>query len=254
MTQLDVQAVKPTATRTVLIALATVVTMAITGSLGFWQLSRAAEKQALEDLIDARANLPALTNRDVASDGQGVEGFYRPIRFSGEWVAAATVFLDNRPMGGRSGFIVVTPLRLEGEDRVILVQRGWVPRNFTDRTQVPAIPTPSGAVAIEGRLAPPPSHLFELGPSEPGPIRQNIDINAFSQATGLNLVNASVLQTAPSASEFERDWPRYAAGKQKNYGYAFQWFAMCATAAFLYLWFQIISPRRKLRPHGPESR
>ena len=146
MTQLDVQAVKPTATRTVLIALATVVTMAITGSLGFWQLSRAAEKQALEDLIDARANLPALTNRDVATGGQGADGFYRPIRLSGEWVAAATVFLDNRPMGGRSGFIVVTPLRLEGEDREILVQRGWVPRNFTDRTQIPAIPTPSGAV------------------------------------------------------------------------------------------------------------
>lgn len=248
------QAMKSSATRSMLIALATVLTMGITAALGFWQLSRAAEKQALEDLIAARASLPALTERDVVVDERLIEGLHRSARLSGEWVAEATVFLDNRPMGGRSGFIVVTPLRLDGQGRVILVQRGWVQRDFRDRTRVPAIDTPAGPVVVEGRLAPPPSHLFELGPSEPGPIRQNIDLHAFAQATGLNLVNASVLQTAPSSAQFERDWPRYAAGVQKNYGYAFQWFAMCATAAMLYLWFQIISPRRKSRSHGSEPR
>ncbi|MEX1167918.1 MAG: SURF1 family protein, partial [Hydrogenophaga sp.] len=79
-------------------------------------------------------------------------------------------------------------------------------------------------------------------------------VQEVSQATGLTLMDASVLQTAPLSSAFERDWPRFAAGVQKNYGYAFQWFAMCATVALLYLWFQIISPRRKLRPHGSKPR
>lgn len=253
MPTIESKRMKSSPLRAGFIALAALVTMGITASLGFWQLSRASEKQGLEELINARAQLPPISANDLLSAHRVAEGIHRLATLSGEWVPSATVFLDNRPMGGRSGFIVVTPLRLEGQMQSILVQRGWVPRDFTDRTRVPPISTPAGLVAVEGRLAPPPSHLFELGPSEPGPIRQNIDIEAFAREAGLNLVNASLLQTAPAAPDFERDWPRFAAGVQKHHGYAFQWFAMCATTALLYLWFQIISPRRKLRSHGSES-
>lgn len=254
MTSIDAASGKHPSNRALVILLATLITMGITASLGFWQLSRAAEKQNLEDLINTRASQPAWTEHELAVGASLDKGMHRNARLSGEWRANATVFLDNRPMNGRSGFIVVTPLLLEGQAQAILVQRGWVPRNFTDRRSVPPIDTPTGQVTVEGRLAPPPSHLFELGQAEPGPIRQNIDLNAFAKESGLSLVNASLLQTAPPASDFERDWPRFAAGVQKHYGYAFQWFAMCATAALLYLWFQIISPRRKLRPHGSEPR
>ena len=245
--------VKVRAGRALLIALATLITMGVTATLGFWQLSRAAEKQALEDLINSRGSLAPWTERDLMRVGAIQEGLHRLARLTGEWQQNATVFLDNRPMSGRSGFIVVTPLLLHGQSQAILVQRGWVPRNFIDRTKVPSIATPSGPVTVEGRLAPPPSHLFELGRAEPGPIRQNIDLELFAQESRLNLLNASLLQTAPANSEFERDWPRFAAGVEKHHGYAFQWFAMCATTALLYFWFQIISPRRKHRPHGSES-
>ena len=245
--------VKVRAGRALLIALATLITMGVTATLGFWQLSRAAEKQALEDLINSRGSLAPWTERDLMRVGAVQEGLHRLARLTGEWQQNATVFLDNRPMSGRSGFIVVTPLLLHGQSQAILVQRGWVPRNFIDRTKVPSIATPSGPVTVEGRLAPPPSHLFELGRAEPGPIRQNIHLDVFAQESRLNLLNASLLQTAPANSEFERDWPRFAAGVEKHHGYAFQWFAMCATTALLYFWFQIISPRRKHRPHGSES-
>lgn len=237
-----------------MVALATLLVMGITASLGVWQLSRAAQKQALEAMIESRATLSPWTEGDLARPEALVEGMHRPARLAGVWDAGHTVFLDNRPMNGRSGFIVVTPFRLRGLSEAILVQRGWVPRDFTDRTRVPTISTPEGEVGIEGRLAPPPSHLFELGPAQPGGIRQNIDLKAFAQETGLQLVNASLLQTAPASSELARDWPRFAAGVQKHYGYAAQWFAMCATAACLFIWFQIISPRRKLRSHGTEPR
>jgi surfeit locus 1 family protein len=32
---------------------------------------------------------------------------------------------------------------------------------------------------------------------------------------------------------------------QKHYGYAFQWFALCALIGGLHVWFRIIRPRRK---------
>ncbi|AOW14614.1 hypothetical protein LPB72_05470 [Hydrogenophaga crassostreae] len=236
------------------LALATLVTVALTMSLGFWQLSRAAEKQALESLIEERGTMVPLTGRDVVAAVDVKNGYHRIARLTGEWIPQASVFLDNRPMNGRSGFILVTPLKLQDLSRTILVQRGWVPRDFIDRSRVPVIETPGGWVTVEGRLAPPPSHLFELGASQPGPIRQNIDLTAFIHETGLPLLDASLLQTAPADTAFQRDWPRFSAGAQKNMGYAVQWFAMSATAALLFLWFQFISPRRKHRPDGTDSR
>ena len=235
------------------VALATGITMGVTASLGLWQLSRAAEKQALEDLIAARASLPPWDAYALTHAQDPDEGLHRPVRLNGEWVPEASVFLDNRPMSGRSGFFLVTPLRLQGDARVILVQRGWVPRDFSDRTRVPTVATPPGIVVVEGRLAPPPSQLFELGEAEPGPIRQNIDLPVFAAETGLALMPVSVLQTGPADPALLRDWPRFAAGVAKHHGYAFQWFAMCAATAALYLWFQFISPRRKRRPDGPDT-
>lgn len=246
--------VKPNALRWWVVALAAAFTVALTMGLGFWQLSRAAEKQDLDTLIEERGTMEAWTGRDLATAKDAKEGYHRTARLTGEWVPQASVFLDNRPMAGRSGFILVTPFKLQDLPQAILVQRGWVPRDFVDRTRVPAIDSPSGWVTIEGRLAPPPSHLFELGASPPGPIRQNIDLAAFTHETQLLLLNASLLQTAPIDTAFQRDWPRFAAGAQKNMGYAVQWFAMSATAALLFLWFQIISPRRKHRPHGKDPR
>jgi surfeit locus 1 family protein len=229
--------------------------MGVTASLGFWQLARAAEKQALESAIEARGALPALTQQDLLSSAELSKEIHRPVNLSGHWVQGANLYLDNRPMNGRSGFVLLTPLRLLGSERVVLVQRGWVPRNFIDRTQVPVIDTPTMEVQVQGRLAPPPSQLFELGEGEPGPIRQNVDLAALALETGLPLLGGiSVLQTGQDTPSLQRDWPRFAADVHKHHGYAAQWFAMCAVAGGLFVWFQIIIPRRKKRiPHGTDS-
>ncbi len=47
-------------------------------------------------------------------------------------------------MAGKPGFYVVTPLQLEGRPEAVVVQRGWVPRNFADRTALPKVPSPAG--------------------------------------------------------------------------------------------------------------
>jgi surfeit locus 1 family protein len=240
--------------RFAVVTVATVFTMAVTASLGFWQLDRAGQKIALQDQIDQRAQLPAWQVADLVDASDPVEGVHRPVQLRGQWVAEASVFLDNRQMATRNGFILVTPLKLSDSPRAVLVQRGWVPRDFTDRSRVPTIDTPSGEVRVEGRLAPPPGKLYELGGAGTGAIRQNIDLGTFAQETGLNLVAVSVQQTGASPEGLLREWPRAAVGVDKHHGYAFQWFGLCALAGLLYLWFQIISPRRKRISHGTDAR
>lgn len=236
-----------------LVTLATVLTMAVTGSLGLWQLDRAGQKQALQARIDARAALPAWRGADLLAAPDPAEGVHRPVRLRGNWVPDASVFLDNRQMKGRPGFYLVTPLRLEGSQRAVLVQRGWAPRDFNDRSRLPDVDTPAGPVEIAGRLAPPPGQLFQLGQAERGPIRQNIELAAFAAETGLALLNVSVVQTTGEPDGLQRDWPVVTQGVDKHHGYAFQWFGLCALAGILYVWFHFIAPRRKRSPHVPDA-
>jgi surfeit locus 1 family protein len=88
---------------------------------------------------------------------------HRRISATGRWLAGKSVFLDNRQMNGKIGFLVVTPLQLDGSPLAVMVQRGWVPRNFVERAQIPKIDTPGGAVQVAGLLVPAPSKLYELG-------------------------------------------------------------------------------------------
>jgi surfeit locus 1 family protein len=235
-----------------LVTLATAITMAVTASLGLWQLGRANQKLALQARMDERIQLPAWRETDLLRAADPGEAVYRPVQLRGTWVPQASVFLDNRQMKGRPGFFLVTPLRLDGSDQAVLVQRGWVPRDFNDRRRLPTIVTPAGLVEIAGRLAPPPGQLLQLGGAGEGPIRQNIDLPSFAQETGLSLLNVSVLQTAGDEDGLQREWPQVTLGVEKNHGYAFQWFGLCALAGILYVWFQFIAPRRKRSLHAPD--
>lgn len=237
------------------VTLATLLTMALTASLGVWQLTRAAQKRALQDGIAAQGALPAWSQRELLGSAHPADALHRPVNLTGHWVAGANVFLDNRPMSGRTGFVLLTPLRLSGSERAVLVQRGWVPRDFQDRNKLPEVSTPTEEVQVQGRLAPPPSQLFELGAGSQGAIRQNVDLPALAKEWRVPLLEGvSVLQTGPLDTGLQRDWPRFVGDAHKHYGYAVQWFAMCTVAAALYLWFQILLPRSRRRTHGTDPR
>ncbi len=319
--------------RRTVVLVAALLAGAVTARLGFWQLDRAQQKLALQARIESRAELPPLAQSDLARTlAAAPDQHFRRITLRGRWLAERTVYLDNRQMAARQGFYVVTPLLLAGGDAV-LVQRGWAPRDFTDRNRLAPLATPAGEVLVTGRIAPPPSKLFELGGTESGPIRQNLEMSVFAREIGLVLRPVSVQQTrdtvlivpgepsanagvhaeAPTDATDEaksdtaeasltasaatmssgisaaaattpstaalspsptittpesatpasasavanagptdpllRQWPAPAVDVGKHYGYAFQWFALCALITGLAMWFQILRPRLN-RIHG----
>ena len=216
-----------------------------TFSLGQWQLRRAAQKEAVQAAIDDKNSLPALDGRALSATKNIADEIYRQAVFQGIWQAAHTVYLDNRPMNGRSGFWVMTPLTLQGTGQVILVQRGWAPRDFADRSRLPPVLTPAGVVTVQGRIAPPPSKLYEFKGADAGPIRQNLDLAAFRLETGLPLIEqVSLLQTGAPSEVLLREWAAPNLGVDKHYGYAFQWFGLCLLVVILYVWYQIVLPFR----------
>lgn len=232
----------------ILIALAAAAGIAVTVSLGFWQWGRAQQKVALHEAVEAQGrNAPVTASELLARPGGDPALLHRPVLLRGEWLGERTVFLDNRQMNGVPGFYVVTPLRLAGSQAVVLVQRGWVQRNFERRDALPPVQTPAGTVEVRGRLAPPPAKLYDFGGEEHGPIRQNLDLTRFRAETGLPLLALSVQQTGPASEGLLRQWPQAGSGAETNYGYAFQWWAIATLIAILYVWFQLVVPRRQAR-------
>jgi surfeit locus 1 family protein len=229
-------------TRFALITLAAVLGVAATMSLGRWQLNRAAQKVALQASMDAQSSQRLVDETLLLASADPTTLVHQHALLRGQWLGGQTVYLDNRQMHDRVGFFAVTPLRLEGSEAVILVQRGWVPRNFEQRDKVPAIDTPAGTVRIEGRIAPSPGKLFELGTPSATAIRQNIDLQQFKVPGNPSVLPVLLVQTGVASEGLLRDWPAVNLGVEKHYGYALQWFGMAALITMLYLWYQFVRP------------
>lgn len=233
--------------RSLMVLAATVCVAALTARLGFWQLDRAEQKLAVQVHTVQRQALPKLTAADLALDeAAAMLQHHRAASLRGRWLAAHTVFLENRQMQGRPGFVVLTPLML-GPNDAVLVQRGWLLRDANDRTRVSAPTLAGDEVEIQGRIAAPPSRLMDFGQAGSGAIRQNLELAAFSTEIGLKLRPLSILQAQSTRSDdtLLRDWPSVSSGVAKHHGYAFQWFALSALSVGLYAWFQILRPRQR---------
>ena len=214
--------------------------------LGFWQLSRAEQKTALQQAIEHQSQLPPLTLAQLESDPLAWVQTHRRVQLQGEWLNDQTVFLDNRAHHGRVGFWLMTPLRVQA-GQVVWVQRGWVERDALDPRKPPQLAPPAHGSPVQARIAPPLSQIFELGSAQqgtnPSPIRANLD-PAQMQSLVQDNVLALVVQTGPEGDGLRRDWFQVGVSADKNRAYAFQWFALSALLAFLYLWFQWIKDYR----------
>jgi surfeit locus 1 family protein len=227
-----------------LVLLAALALTLVTARLGWWQLDRAAEKTALQQQLTERSAMPPLRLADLPREASAVEPLVQ--------LPDASIALENRPMAGRVGFYIVTPLVL-ADGSMVLVQRGWLPRDLQDRTRLAPFVTPAGDVVVGGRIALRVPRLYEFDGEASGMLRQNLDTEAFARERSLPLRPWVVIQDQPLQPQddgLRREWPAPASGVDKHHGYAFQWFALSALTIGLLVWFQFLRPAR--RDHAPE--
>jgi surfeit locus 1 family protein len=167
-------------------------------SLGNWQLSRAAQRDAIKLAIDTgRGSAPLAIDVDTPAAEMAP---WRPATAHGRWRHELTVLLENRNYQGRPGYWVATPLVMdESTNTAVLVLRGWLPRQATFPQRLPTIPAPAGEQTISGELLERVPRLFELwswsgndatqlpkrlpDPARPLPSVQNLDLGAYAAAT-----------------------------------------------------------------------
>lgn len=218
---------------------AMLVVVAIGVNLGNWQQRRAAAKIALQQKLAAGQRAAPVLLGGGQVDAAALE--WRRVRVTGRFVPAWAVYLDNRPYQGRAGFYQLMPFTMDGSGRAVLVERGWFARDDAERTRLPVIATPSGTVTLDGIARINAGHVMQLGGAPAlaqGAIVQNAEIAQFATASGLSLLPLVIEQTAPAGegdAQLVRDWPAPAFGVEMHRGYAFQWYALAATAFLFFV-------------------
>jgi surfeit locus 1 family protein len=213
-------------------ALAALVGIAITASLGNWQLNRAAEKRDLKARADAFAAQPPIHVSPAEMPAADIE--QRRVEARGVFDPRYAVYIDNRLHRGAPGYHVIMPLRLAGGERHVLVNRGWIARPL-DRRDPPEVRTPQSEVMIEGTAALPSTRVLELSDQvTEGRIWQNLTLDRYREATPIAIQPFVIRQENALDDGLTREWAPPDFGIDKHYGYAFQWFGLAATIAIFY--------------------
>jgi len=207
-------------------------------SLGYWQLGRAHEKQAL---VDAFMDLSVQT---VDADGLDFDSLarYQHVRLHGAYDSTRQILLDNMPSSeGRPGYRVLTPLERADGRGWVLVDRGWVPLGAS-REDLPDVAVGVRQREVSGVLDVLPIPGVRVGPAAaPGstgwPRVLLFPTEADIETTlGIDVEPRIILLDAGAPDGFERKWrPALGFGPERHLGYAIQWFAFALVAAVLFV-------------------
>jgi surfeit locus 1 family protein len=207
-------------------------------SAGWWQVGRAREKQAMIDGF-ARG-----TETSVALQGVGVDELarYQHVSAQGRYDNSRQILLDNMPSStGQPGFRVLTPFRRGGGEKLLLVDRGWLPLGVS-REQLPVVFVDDVERTVAGRLDQLPVPGLRVGPAEaPGatgwPRLMNFPTqHDVESALGEPVESRILLLDASNPDGYQRVWrPSVGFGPERHLGYAIQWFALAIALVVIFV-------------------
>jgi len=201
--------------------------------LGGWQVSRGLEKRAAQELY---ADDSGLTTWVAGMEVRP----YQKLRVQGRFDGQRQFLLDNIILNSRYGYYVVTPLILDADNQLLLVNRGWIERAANGLAPVlPAID--AELVTVHGRAGSLPRAGYKMGAAvSPGSAWPKLAVYPTIAELAAELgqdVQAFVLLLEPDDERgFVRHWVPEEMGPGRHFAYALQWFAMAAVLAALLIW------------------
>jgi surfeit locus 1 family protein len=221
---------------TLFAAAITIAAVVVFVRLAFWQLGRAAEKDALQAQYAAgQRSVVELTAANAATLNQ-----YQRITARGHYESAHQILLDSMPSAmGMPGYRVVTPFELE-QGGWLLVDRGWH-RPGATRSDLPDIAVGESPRVVAGQLSVLPRPGVRLAAAQVGGDKWPRVMNYPEQASVESALDRKVLPglvllDADQPDGYERVWrARVDMGSDRHISYAVQWFGFALAAIVLFV-------------------
>lgn len=218
--------------------LATIVVLLAIGvmiGLGVWQLDRLQGRRAANAAITRQLAAPPIAlDGQTAKTSDAAALTFRRVSLRGTWDFAHEVELRYRSFDGQAGVHLLTPLRIEGSDTAVLVDRGWIPYQQAAAENRRVYQQGDRAI-IEGLVH---ESIHQQTPSsEPGTVSQ-IDLAAIGAQVSYPLLTYWVQRLPASEGEplpRSEGLPDLSDGS--HLAYMVQWWAFAATLLVTYLVF-----------------
>ncbi|RUO33919.1 SURF1 family protein [Aliidiomarina soli] len=231
--------------------LITLLAIAAMVKLGFWQIDRGQEKQAIVDYhaTSSAQQTQSLTLEHIRQQSLQTDD---QIEITGSFQDGAYFLVDNQTYNGRVGYHVVALLENEAlAPYLVPVNLGWVPLGGP-RDTLPEVELPQGTRTVSGRIQLPAERPFLLAEQEFSaqlPQRvQYLELDSIRAQTQLPLASFSILLNENIDFGFRRDWPVVVMEPHRHYAYAAQWFGLAIAALVIFL---IANKRLARRPPQP---
>lgn len=200
---------------------------------GTWQLHRYVDKKSLLATYQSSLSAEPKPFHTLNISNQHLQ--FLPVVVDGHYVNKLTMLLQHQYHQGSVGFDVLTPLRITGEKKLLLVDRGFIrPTNKIDAV--------NDEQHIRGYIKELDEHPFTLGKNILNPkasplVMQKIDFREISQITHETYFPFILRQNASDAHGFLRDWTITTILPERHMAYAIQWFALAILVVIAYFCF-----------------
>jgi surfeit locus 1 family protein len=208
-------------------------------ALGLWQLDRAGQK---ERLLAAFRAAPQTAPVDFGSVRDTADSQHYPhVRIAGHFLADRGYLLDEQVQDGRLGVHAIGVFAGDGQDQLLLVDRGWVAWMHAAGT-LPELPLlPTGDIVLTGMYALFPGGGIRIGgnalPAQTAWPKLTLYLDQVPLAADLGkplLPRMLLLDPAPD-SGFVRAWTPNVMPPPRHRAYAVQWFAFAIVALAIFV-------------------
>ena len=208
--------------------------------LGFWQIDRADQKNVLNSNYTDRQQeaIIVLDKNNVIDEKSSL--LWRKVEFEGSFINKQNIILDNQIFNQIAGFNIITPLKIKGSDSLVLVNRGWHP-NLKNREMLPIINEISDERILQGHIASFPVSGIKLGKNNIETLNsqifrfQRLDAAELNYFFSAKIMPYMIYLDPIIDKELYGNFKLPAPDSQKNYGYAFQWFAFAITLLIIFI-------------------
>ncbi|MDR3387383.1 MAG: SURF1 family protein [Rudaea sp.] len=208
-------------------------------ALGLWQLDRAGQKERLLTAFRAAAQATQVDFDSVRNitDMQ----HYPHVRISGHFLAGRSYLLDEQMHEGQLGVHAIGVFAGDGEDHLLLVDRGWTAWSHAPGTSPELPPLPAGEVALNGIYAPFPGGGIRVGgdalPAQTAWPKLTLYLDQVPLAADLGkpLLPRLLLLDPQADSGFVRAWTPNIMPPERHRAYALQWFAFAIVALMIFV-------------------
>jgi surfeit locus 1 family protein len=209
--------------------------------LGLWQYNKAELRKEIQSSYNASLDQDALVLPDNLTDVDAWK--YKKVKVKGQYETKYQILLDNQVEENVAGFHVITPLRLDGSNDYVLINRGWV-AGGANHTDIPTINTPDYSLEIIGFVWVPSKKIFSLESdnekSSWKTVWQHMDMERYQKSIPIHILPLVIkLDSKSNAGGFVRKWQLPASKIATNMGYAYQWFGFTIASILIFLFTSI---------------